>query len=78
MYAAGMSSAEETRLIEILVTHNEPVLYEDLVCALGITRGGVQELAIRLQTLGCAVVDDETDTVVATPAADGVLGGVTG
>ena len=73
-----MSSAEETRLLEVLVTHNEPVLYEDLVCALGISRAGVQQLAIRLQTLGCAVVDDETDTVAATAAADGVLGGATG
>ena len=73
-----MSSAEETRLLEVLVTHNEPVLYEDLVCALGISRAGVQQLAIRLQTLGCAVVDDETDTVTATAAADAVLRGATG
>jgi DNA-binding IclR family transcriptional regulator len=72
-----MSSAEETRLIEILVTHNEPVLYEDLVCALGLTRGGVQELAIRLQTLGYAIVDDDNATVAATPAADKVLRGET-
>jgi DNA-binding IclR family transcriptional regulator len=73
-----MSSAEETRLLEVLVTHNEPVLYEDLVCALGISRAGVRELAVRLQTLGCAVVDDETDTVAATAAADTVLRGATG
>ena len=73
-----MSSAEETRLIEILVTHNEPVLFEDLGCALGMSRGGVRELAIRLQTLGYAVVDDKTDTVAATPAADAVLRGPTG
>ena len=73
-----MSSAEETRLLEVLVTHNEPVLLEDLGCALGISRAGVQELAIRLQTLGYALVDDKTDTVAATPAADAVLRGATG
>ena len=73
-----MSSVEETRLIEVLVTHNEPVLFEDLGCALGMSRGGVRELAIRLQTLGYAVVDDNTDTVAATPAADAVLRGATG
>jgi biotin operon repressor len=73
-----MSSAEETRLLEVLVTHNEPVLYEDLVCALGISRAGVRELAVRLQTVGYAVVDDKTDTVAATPAADAVLRGAIG
>jgi DNA-binding IclR family transcriptional regulator len=73
-----MSSAEEMRLIEVLVTHNEPVLYADLVCALGISRAEVRELAIRLQTLGCAMVDDDADTVAATPAADGVLGSAAG
>jgi hypothetical protein len=73
-----MSSAEETRFMEILVTHNEPVLVEDLVCALGISRAGVQELAVRLQTLGYVVVDDDHATVAATAAADGVLGGTTG
>jgi DNA-binding IclR family transcriptional regulator len=64
---------EETRLIEVLLTHNEPVLCEDLACALGISHAGVQELAIRLQTLGYAVVDDDNDTVAATPAADAAL-----
>jgi biotin operon repressor len=68
-----MSSTEEERLIEVLVTHNEPVLCEDLACALGISRGAVQVLAIRLQTLGYAVVDDDKDTVTATPAANAAL-----
>jgi biotin operon repressor len=65
-----MNSAEEIRLIEVLITHNEPVSCADLACALGMTRAGVQELAIKLQTLGYAVVDDNTDTVAASPAAD--------
>lgn len=68
-----MTSAEETRLIEVLVTHNEAVLCEDLACALGLPRTGVRELAMRLQTLGYAVVDTENDTIAATPAADTVL-----
>jgi len=68
-----MSSVEETRLIEILLTHNEPVLREDLACALGISHGEVQALAIKLQTLGYAVVDDANGTVAATPAADTAL-----
>ena len=65
-----MNSAEEMRLIEVLITHNERVSCADLACALGMTRAGVQELAIKLQTLGYAVVDDNTDTVAASPAAD--------
>ena len=68
-----MSSVDETRLIEVLIMHNEPVSYVDLACALGMTGARVEELAVRLQTLGYAVVDDENDTVVATPAADAAL-----
>lgn len=68
-----MNSAEETRLIEVLITHNGPVSCADLACALGMTRAGVQQLAIKLQTLGYAVVDDDTDTVAATPMADAAL-----
>jgi DNA-binding IclR family transcriptional regulator len=70
-----MSSAQEMRLIEILVTHNQPVLSEDLACALGITRGEVHALAIRLQSLGYTAVDDATDTVAATSLADAALRG---
>ena len=70
-----MSAAEETRLIEVLITHNEPVSAVDLACALGMTRSEVQELAARLQTLGYAVVDDDNETVAATPAADAALRG---
>jgi DNA-binding IclR family transcriptional regulator len=70
-----MSAAEETRLIEVLITHNEPVLCEDLACALGMTRAEVQDLAIRLQTLGYVVVDSNSETVAATPAADAALRG---
>ena len=73
-----MSAAEETRLIEVLVTHNEPVSCEDLACALGMTRAGVRELAGRLQTLGYAVVDGDNETVAATPAADSALRGALG
>jgi biotin operon repressor len=68
-----MSNVEETRLIEVLLMHNEPVVREDLACALGISDGEVQALAIKLQTLGFAVVDDANDTVAATPAADTAL-----
>lgn len=73
-----MCCAEETRLIEVLVTHNEPVLYKDLVCALGISRGDVQELASRLQALGYVAIDEDRATVAATAAAEGVLRGGTG
>lgn len=69
----GIRSADEVRLIEILLTHNEPVLCEDLACALGMRRAGVQALAIRLQTQGYAVVDTHNDTVAATTAADATL-----
>jgi DNA-binding IclR family transcriptional regulator len=70
-----MGSDADTRLIEILVTHNEPVLIEDLVCALGISRAGVQALAVRLQTLGYAALYEDQGTVAATPAAEAVLRG---
>jgi biotin operon repressor len=68
--APGMDSADEARLIEILLTHNEPVSCDDLACALGIRRAEVQVLATRLQTKGFAVVDTDNDTVAATAAAD--------
>ena len=68
-----MISADETRLIEILITHNEPILRVDLGCALGITQAGVEELALRLQTLGYAVVDQDNGTVAATAGADAAL-----
>jgi DNA-binding IclR family transcriptional regulator len=64
-----VSSAEETRLLEVLITHNEPVSYEDLACALGIRPAGVQELVSRLGTQGYAVVDDDNETAAATPEA---------
>jgi biotin operon repressor len=66
----GLNSAEEARLIEILLTHNEPVSCEDLACALGMRRAGVQALAVRLQTQGYAVVDTGNETVAATRAAE--------
>jgi biotin operon repressor len=65
-----MSSAEEARLIEILLTHNEPVSSEDLACALGMRRAAVQALAFRLQSQGYVVIDSDNDTVAATSAAD--------
>jgi DNA-binding IclR family transcriptional regulator len=68
-----MSNVDETRLIEVLVTHNEPVLCSDLVCALGMSRDGVRQLAMRLQSLGYVVVDEDNDTVAATSAADVAL-----
>ena len=68
-----MSSAEEIRLIEILITHNEPVSSEDLACALDMTRAGVQALAIRLQALGYPTVDNANDTVAATSLAEPAL-----
>ena len=64
-----MISADETRLIEVLITHNEPVSGVDLACALGMTRPGVEELANRLQALGYTVIHDD-GTVTATAAAD--------
>jgi DNA-binding IclR family transcriptional regulator len=73
-----MTSAEEMRLIEILVTHNEPVLCADLACALGLPRAGVFDLAIRLQALGYTVVDTARDTVASTSAAETALLGRTG
>jgi biotin operon repressor len=70
-----MSSAEETRLIEVLITHNEPVSCEDLACALGMTHSGVQQLAAKLQTLGYVIVDGDNEMVAATPAADAAVRG---
>jgi Mn-dependent DtxR family transcriptional regulator len=64
-----MISAHESRLIEVLITHNEPVSSVDLACALGMTRPGVEELANRLQALGYTVIHDD-GTVTATAAAD--------
>ena len=68
-----MSSAAEARLVEILLTHNEPVSCEDLACALSMRRADVHALAVRLQTQGYAVVDTDNDTVAATPGADAAL-----
>jgi DNA-binding IclR family transcriptional regulator len=70
-----MSSADEKRLLEILITHNEPVLRVDLACALGITPAEVAELAVKFQKLGYAVLDEDSETVAATPAADAALRG---
>jgi len=68
-----MTTAQEARLVEVLVTHNEPVAYVDLACALGLTDAEVRDLGLRLETLGYAVVDDESKTVAPTPAAQAAL-----
>ena len=68
-----MRGAEEIRLVEVLVTHNEPVAYGDLACALGMTDAEVRDLGLRLERLGYVVVDDDTKTVTATPAAQTAL-----
>jgi DNA-binding IclR family transcriptional regulator len=70
-----MRSNEETRLMEVLIMHNEPVLCEDLACALRLSRAEVKQLAVRLQTHGYVVLDDDHDTIAATPAADTALHG---
>jgi hypothetical protein len=49
------------------------VLCVDFACAQGITRAGVHELAIRLQTLGYVVGDDDSQRVAASPAEDRAL-----
>jgi DNA-binding IclR family transcriptional regulator len=64
-----VGSAREMRLIEVLLTHNEPVSCEDLACALGLPRSDVRVLALGLQARGCTVVDVDHDTVEATPDA---------
>jgi hypothetical protein len=46
-----MSSADESRFLEVLVTHNEPVMWLDLACALGLTSAGIEELATSLQAI---------------------------
>lgn len=69
----GVSSAAEARLIEILLTHNEPVSCEDLACALGMRRAEVAALGVRLQMQGYAIVDSDNDTVAPTPNADAAL-----
>lgn len=71
--AAGCRSAEETRLIEVLLTHNEPVSCEDLACVLRLQRAEVRALAIGLQAQGFAVVDVNNDTIEATPSTDAAL-----
>jgi len=68
-----MSSAAEMRLMEVLITHNEPVSCDDLACALGLTPAGVRDLGLGLQRLGYVVVNADRDTVAATPAADSAL-----
>jgi len=65
-----MSPGEDTRLIEVLLTHNEPVSCEDLACALELPRPDVRALALGLQTRRFVVVDIDHDTVEATPEAD--------
>jgi DNA-binding IclR family transcriptional regulator len=68
-----MSSAKETRVLEVLLTHNEPVSCEDLACALGLPLSDIRALALGLQVRGFAVVDGDHDTVEATSDADAAL-----
>jgi DNA-binding IclR family transcriptional regulator len=56
-------------MLEILVTHNEPVTRDDLACALGISSAEVWDLAGKLQTVGQVELDEHDQSVAATPAA---------
>jgi biotin operon repressor len=54
------------RMLEILVTHNEPVTRDDLACALGVSSVDVWDLATKLQTLGLVALDERDLSVAAT------------
>lgn len=58
-----------SRAVEVLVTHNEPVSYDDLACALGVSSGRVGEIANVLQRIAYVVLDETSDMVIATPRA---------
>jgi DNA-binding IclR family transcriptional regulator len=57
------------RAIEVLVTHNEPVTFTDLACALGVTDAQVWGIATRLRTLGYVTLDERQAAVEATALA---------
>jgi hypothetical protein len=57
------------RAIEVLVTHNEPVSRSDLACALGVSNAAAWDIAIALETLGYARLDNGHESVEATPQA---------
>jgi hypothetical protein len=53
------------RALEVLITHNEPVSRGDLACALGVSVDQAWEIATKLQSLGHAVLDEESATATA-------------
>jgi biotin operon repressor len=69
MAAAEPLGDRATRLIEILVTHNEAVSRDDLACALGMSADEVWALAQALQAHGEVTLDEADQSVVATPRA---------
>ena len=62
------------RAIEILITHNEAVSYDDLACALGVSEARVCEIAAKLRALGYAELDEQTSMLTATPEASSRIG----
>jgi biotin operon repressor len=62
------------RAIEVLITHNEAVSRDDLACALGLSGARVWEIALRLQSLGYAVVDEQNALITATSQANNLNG----
>ena len=58
------------RAIEVLLTHNEAVSRDDLACALGVSDERVWEIALKLQSLGYAVLDEQNAMITATPQAN--------
>jgi len=53
------------RALEVLITHNEAVLRDDLACALGVSADQAWEIAAKLQSLGHADLDEEAATATA-------------
>jgi hypothetical protein len=53
------------RALEVLITHNEAVLRDDLACALGVSVDQAWEIATKLQSLGHAELDVEAATATA-------------
>lgn len=62
------------RAIEVLITHNEAVSCDDLACALGVSDAHAWQIAISLQSLGYAVLDEQNALITATPQASNMNG----
>ncbi len=53
------------RALEVLLTHNEPVSFDDLACALGVSAAHAREIADTLQAHGQATLNEDARMVAA-------------